>query len=133
MSGQKGVKRPPWSDYHVRTAAAIWQREFADLYGDGKGAVKPPFGHVTKVKQMIAHALHRSIASVITRFHDYGPSFDSKDYDVTAKPSPKPGDAEIQRRLRLAALDRRDLTGVILGDPPPGYSALDERKAGARS
>lgn len=35
--------------------------------------------------------------------------------------------AVLDRDARLAAADRRTLTQAMLGDPPPGYSALDRR------
>lgn len=34
---------------------------------------------------------------------------------------------EIERDLRRAAADRRDITATFCGDPAPGYSALDKR------
>jgi len=34
---------------------------------------------------------------------------------------------EIDRSARKQAAMRRDLTGEVFGDPPPGYSALDKR------
>jgi hypothetical protein len=123
----------PWTSTDIRHAAAIWQRDFADLYDDGKGANKPPHGHITIVKQKIADALQRSISAVQARFHDYGPSFDLKGHDVTAKAPPPANSEEIERRKRLAALDRRDLTASVFGDPPPGYSALDQRRQGVRA
>lgn len=55
--------------------------------------------------------------------------------------APEPGDggtraapkvsqlAEINRRKRQEAQDRQTLTGIIFGDPPPGFSALDRRGA----
>lgn len=39
--------------------------------------------------------------------------------------------AVIDAERREAALAARSLTGSILGDPPPGYSALDRQRAGA--
>jgi hypothetical protein len=39
---------------------------------------------------------------------------------------------EIRRRMvALERQDTRDLTGKLFGDPPPGRSALDQRRAGA--
>jgi hypothetical protein len=35
-----------------------------------------------------------------------------------------------ERDVRSAAADRRQLTGVICGDPPPGFSALDMKRRG---
>lgn len=34
----------------------------------------------------------------------------------------------IDREHRAAARDRQDLTAQFFGDPPPGYSALDQRR-----
>lgn len=120
----------PWSSTDIRHAATIWQRDFADLYDDGNGPVKPPHGHITVVKQKIADALQRSISIVQARFHDYGPSFDFKGHDVAPQKSRSPNSGEIERGRRLAALDRRDLTATFFGDPPPGYSALDDKMRG---
>jgi hypothetical protein len=39
-------------------------------------------------------------------------------------------DAQISERdQRRAAADRRDFTGAFFGDPPPGYSELDKKRA----
>lgn len=35
-----------------------------------------------------------------------------------------------ERERRNEASQRQDLTGATFGDPPPGYSALDEKKRG---
>lgn len=42
-------------------------------------------------------------------------------------PGPSP-DALRDRELREAAADRRGLTQTFFGDPPPGYSALDQKR-----
>lgn len=34
-----------------------------------------------------------------------------------------------ERDRRSEAAERRDLTGMFCGDPPPGYSALDRQRA----
>jgi hypothetical protein len=42
--------------------------------------------------------------------------------------SARPSEVALARReVLLAALERRDLTAAICGDPPPGFSALDRR------
>lgn len=48
--------------------------------------------------------------------------------DLT-EPSPQ---ALADRAKRAALPDTRDLTGRLLGDPPPGRSALDRKLAAAR-
>lgn len=42
-----------------------------------------------------------------------------------APPSPE---ALAEREQRLRTPDTRDMTGQILGDPPPGRSALDKKR-----
>ena len=41
------------------------------------------------------------------------------------KPSPK-AIADLERRRAMG--ERQDMTGRLLGDPPPGRSALDQKK-----
>lgn len=36
--------------------------------------------------------------------------------------------ALMQREIRHAASCRQDLTGLVMGDPPPGFSALDKQR-----
>jgi hypothetical protein len=36
----------------------------------------------------------------------------------------------VERARRLAALEQRTEVEILLGDPPPGYSALDKRRQG---
>lgn len=43
-------------------------------------------------------------------------------------PKALPPEIEAERLSRLAAADRRDLSASIFGDPPPGYSALDQKR-----
>ncbi len=45
-------------------------------------------------------------------------------------PLPEPQSADEQERdriERLTAYDRRSVTGVVCGDPPSGFSALEQR------
>lgn len=44
-----------------------------------------------------------------------------------------PNAAVIDRERRDAARDRQSITGSVFGDPPPGYSALDRKRAGQRA
>lgn len=118
MTEKSGV----WTPTEIRRAAAIWQRDFADHYGeDGPpGAQRATF--VT-----IARVLGRTVDSVANRYVAMGPAFSA---------GPRGGAVSAQafedRERRREARDRQDLTASVLGDPPPGYSALDRRRAGAR-
>lgn len=46
--------------------------------------------------------------------------------------APVPEDQVTAGRAWMNRDDTRDLTGVLLGDPPPGRSALDEKRRAAR-
>ncbi|WP_445222234.1 hypothetical protein ACKWRH_21505 [Bradyrhizobium sp. Pa8] len=109
-----------WTSTDIRKAAAIWQRDFADHHGDGDG----PWGAQGEVFAKIARATRKTVDSVAARFNRHGPSFSA---GARGGPSEQ-AYAELERRS--AAKDRRDLTASVLGDPPPGYSALDKRRGG---
>ena len=112
----------PWSSEEIGTAAEIWARDYVASRIDGKY----PHGLKSIVLQKIADAVGRSFTSAYSRLHDYGPTFDQRSYDVTPKPVAAPRANEAERQRRLDARARLDLTGRVLGDPPPGYSALDK-------
>lgn len=57
--------------------------------------------------------------------HRYG-RYAMKTHHIVAAPRPAP-DALAERDIRLS-IAPRDLTAVLLGDPLPGYSALDRRQ-----
>lgn len=121
MTDQSRFK--PWTPTDIRRAADIWQREFADHHGDGDG----PHGAQTAVFIAISAATGKSVDGVANRFNRFGPSFTA---------GPRGGGPteqafnELERRN--AARHRQDLTASVFGDPPPGYSALDKRRQGAR-
>lgn len=113
-----------WTPTDIRRAAEIWQRDFADHYGDSAG----PWGKQGEVFGTIAKATRKSIGSVAGRFQLYGASFSA---GPRSGPSAK-ATADLERRT--AARARQDLTASVFGDPPPGYSALDRRRGtGART
>ncbi|EJN14729.1 hypothetical protein PMI42_01702 [Bradyrhizobium sp. YR681] len=113
----------PWTMTDIRKAAAIWQRDFADHYGDSDG----PWGKQGEVCATIGLAIGKSAAGVTARYLRFGPAFTAGRHG--SGPSEQ-AYAELERRG--AAAGRRDLTAAVFGDPPPGYSALDKRRTGAR-
>lgn len=116
-----------WTPHEIRRAAELWAEHFTSKYGESKG----PIGSRSEVCALIAHELKRSIGSIQARLHARGPAFAVKLRSSMVEPR-KPADVFTDRQLRADARDRMNLTGSILGDPPPGYSALDERTSGAR-
>lgn len=111
----------PWTIADIRKAAAIWQRDFADHYGESDG----PWGKQGEVCATIGREIGKSAAGVTARFLRFGPAFTSGRHG--GGPSEQ-AYAELERRS--AARDRQDLTSSVFGDP--GYSALDKRRSGAR-
>lgn len=116
-----------WTPQDIRVAAQMWQRDVIDRFGDDEADW--PRGVKNLALVAIAAALHRRIETVHSRYDNYGPSFASRrqlgrlldrrhvSLDVLAA-----------RERRNAALDARDVTAAIMGDPPPGYSALDRMR-----
>ncbi|MCS3725482.1 hypothetical protein [Bradyrhizobium betae] len=113
----------PWTPIDIRRAAMIWQRDFADHHGESDG----PWGAQGEVFATIAHAIGKTVDGVAARFLRFGASFSA---------GPRGGgpteQAQADFERRSAARDRQDLTARVFGDPPPGYSALDKRRAGVR-
>lgn len=112
-----------WSQAESITAADIWQREFADHYGDETG----PRGHRSRVIEAIAHEIGRSYEAVHNRFNGRGPTFGSMQQST---PRQAPAELLAERERRREAANHMTQTAVFFGDPPPGYSALDKREGG---
>ena len=51
-----------------------------------------------------------------------------RENSATEKPLFVPEYVEDRRDQLINAMDLRDLTGILQGDPPPGFSALDRRR-----
>jgi hypothetical protein len=111
-----------WRWEEIETAAAIYHAEISD---DDEGDLEA----LRDVLTMIAERLHCTISRVRDRFNHCGPTFSG------VREASKDGlrrvsnNALQERDQRRAALDRRDLTGTLFGDPAPGFSALDRRRA----
>lgn len=79
----------------------------------------------------IEKALDRGAGSVHAKYQslrrDKLPS--AHQNDAGGRPSIS-ADQESERLARKQAAMRRDLTGEVFGDPPPGFSALDHRQSG---
>lgn len=83
-----------------------------------------PGGAQTEVFTTISRATGKSVQGVASRFIRFGPSFTTSRHGGPSEQAY----AELERRS--AARGRQDLTASVFGDPPPGYSALDRRRAG---
>lgn len=85
-----------------------------------------------EVDRIIAEKLGLDIWTVNSRRRNYGNGF-AREGGQGAKQSRNPSQGQIPARVfverdaRRDAAERCSLTQQILGDPPPGYSALDRR------
>jgi len=85
--------------------------------------------------QELAELLGRSPHAVERYFHTHGGFIVGKRWGIPRKlfrgPNTRdrfiPNDVLAARDARNAAEERRDLTSIMCGDPPPGFSALYQR------
>lgn len=119
-------ERLPWSQVQCERAADTYKRLITDIYCDDHGVPHVPKGAREKVFALIGDQISRSYTAVYARWAQYGVNF------RISQPSQKKiiSQAETDAELRRRAADRKDLTSTIFGDPPPGYSALDQKRLG---
>jgi hypothetical protein len=107
-----------WTPDESRHAAKIWQEHITDLYGDDDTAL--PYGAKFKAIHLIAAALDRSIGSVHARHLAQGPSFGAG----LRRDSGVPVRVLADRDAWLEARLQQPHFAALMGDPPPGFSAL---------
>lgn len=113
-----------WTQEQAATAAQIWQDHFVDIYGDGDHKTAPQ-GATTRVYKKIAIAIGRDFQSVWGRYHHFGPGFGANGPRTYGKAS---AHALSAMAARKEAENRQTPIARLMGEPPPGYSALDLRK-----
>lgn len=128
LSNNKHATRS-WSEREIAVAAAAWQELVVDRYGDDPADI--PRGVRAGVLAQIASRIGRPISVVENRFTMAGPSFTSSRRSLGGETGGMrvPAERVAERAQRQAAGYVRSLTAEIFGDPPPGYSALDRRRA----
>jgi hypothetical protein len=117
------VMRPQWTNADMEHAQARWRELFVDVYG-----VSAPRHERFLIFEQIGRELQRSGPAVENRLRVYGASFG---LNPASKPISTPvetSQAMIDRDIRKRAEAHRSITASFFGDPPPGYSALDERR-----
>ncbi len=123
------VERNPWTPEEIELAAELYRRAVTNLYGDRRHTA----GAEHRVDQIIAEQLHRTIASVELRRTMYGPSYENpRTTGVIPKIVPAqlgPPDCVLAERDRRRELEPSSITARLMGDPLPGRSALDRRRA----
>lgn len=96
-------------------------------------------GAQARICRDIAAAIGRTTNQVRMRLHLHGPTFSGPAIKRASRPVPQierrtasswnaSADAVADCARRNEAAARRTLTASILGDPPPGYSALDRSR-----
>ena len=103
-------------------AEARWRELFVNVYGE---RASPQQRYA--VFEIIGRELQRSPSAIENRLRLYGASFGLR---AASKPLTQPAEvsqAMCDRAFRLAAQLKQDPVARMLGDPPPGYSALDQK------
>lgn len=117
------IVHPHWSEADMALAQAHWRALFVDVYGGSA-----PRDARRLVFESIGAALQRTPTAVENRLRLYGASFG---LNPASKPLERPvevSQAMIERDARKRAEACRSITANFFGDPPPGYSALDQRR-----
>lgn len=115
-----------WSDGEANRAARLWQTNFTDIHGK---ANKPGLASYRRATlRLIADELGRPFGNVLVRFQRYGVGFTPRPMAPLEKTKATPA-ALAERIARIKAEEGHSLTGILLGDPPPGFSALDQKRS----
>ncbi|WP_316234643.1 hypothetical protein [Bradyrhizobium sp. SZCCHNR1020] len=127
MTKKKAGAHPvgaPWTADDIAIAVRMWKQMMLDPKARGE----PMLGRKDAACGAIAKALNRSVEAIRSRYRDYGIGFASKLGDCAQPARRADPEAERKRLALAAARARQDAIGALLNDPPPGYSALDERR-----
>lgn len=119
----EGLRRPRWTEAEMAIAQARWREMFMDVYGEHASPSQRQL-----IFDIIGRELKRTPTAIEWRMRDFGASFG---LNPESKPLAAPveiSQAMIEREARRAAENRRSVTATFFGDPPPGYSALDQRR-----
>jgi hypothetical protein len=114
---------PRWTDADMTLAQTRWRELFVDVYG-----VSAPRHERFLIFEQIGRELQRSGPAVENRLRIHGASFG---LSAASKPLALPveiSQAMVEREARKRAEAHRSITASFFGDPPPGYSALDQRR-----
>jgi hypothetical protein len=122
--GPPAPRRSPsttaWSEDEKALAADLWRALITDIYEDEEAPVAVRRTAMIQISAEIG----RSYASVIARRINFGTTFGAG----LLGPRRIPEKSMAERDRRTLARSQRDLTAQFFGDPPPGYSALDQRR-----
>ena len=114
---------PPWSEDDMAYAQRRWQELFVEVFGE-----RAPVEERKRIFTTIGHELNRTGPAVENRLRVYGASFGLKWGSVPLTSQIADEIVLAAARPRLEAYARQDPISRMLGDPPPGWSALDRLK-----
>ncbi|MGJ5000556.1 hypothetical protein ACQR10_04480 [Bradyrhizobium sp. HKCCYLRH2060] len=125
MTKKKEGARPcgkPWTAAEVATAARIWKEMVTDIEGRGSRKCK------AAAWAAIGEAIGRSAMAVKDRYRDCGVGYVSRLAGAQAQSMARLDPAvAASRDALLRARAQQPSISAWLNDPPPGYSALDQR------
>lgn len=114
-----------WTAHDIETAAAMWRTMLTEPAQRGESVR----GKQKTVCNQIGKVLGRTGNAVHARFADCGPRFMVRTPSCGATDDKKlDRDTQIQRDALAHARERQSPLSAMLGDPPPGFSALDQRR-----
>jgi len=118
------VINPHWTEADMTLAEARWR----ELFVDASDALTD-HAQRHRVCEVIGAELKRTATAVASRLRTHGASFG---LHAASKPIVPRAEvisgAMLEARARWAAQARQDPCARLMGDPPPGYSALDQRR-----
>jgi hypothetical protein len=114
----------PWSADHMARAETLWRDLFINVHGeDPSRALQYP------VFEIIGREIGRTASAIESRLRSHGPTFSiNPSRGPVARQDTEALQALVDARARYAARIRQNPCAILMGDPPPGYSALDQRR-----
>lgn len=115
------IAHPQWTDADMAHAEKRWRELFVDVWG-----TSAPRHERHLIFEVIGRKLGRTASAVEHRLRYFGASFGLY---AASKPLTQPvevSQAMLDARERNAARLRQDPCSALMGDPPPGFSALDQ-------
>jgi hypothetical protein len=100
-----------WTEEDVATAAALWAG-LSDMLQQQRA-------------EIVGEAIGRTYHGVLHRYNKFGDSFDGATRGPMSAKHNRAPDHVLAERDRAIASDTRSPAAVMLGEPPPGRSALD--------
>jgi len=117
------VINPHWTTENMTIAETRWRELFINVHGENPWrSVRYP------VFEIIGREIGRTASAVESRLRTHGPTFGRTPSRGPIVKVVQASATMTEARARWAAQARQDPCARLMGDPPPGYSALDQRR-----